>query len=40
MKKKIEDFKIGDYVKVKNGVLDLEEERYELEDWQGRISEK
>ena len=37
MKKKIEDFKIGDYVKVKNGVLDPEEEKYELEDLQGKV---
>lgn len=37
MKKKIEDFKIGDYVKGKNGVLDPEEEKYKLEDWQGKI---
>lgn len=37
MKKKIQEFKIGNYVKVKKGVMNSEEEKYELEDWQGKI---
>lgn len=37
MKNKEIDFKIGDYVKVKKGILDSEEGKYNLEDWQGKI---
>lgn len=37
MKNKIETFKIGDYVKVKKGILDPDEGKYNLEDWQGKI---
>ena len=31
------DFKIGDYVKVQKGVLDPDNSKYSIEDWQGRI---
>lgn len=37
MNNKKVDFKIGDYVKVKKGILDPDEGKYNLEDWQGKI---
>ena len=37
MKNKIVDFKIGDYVKVKKGILEPQEGKYNLQDWQGKI---
>ena len=37
MKKKRLEFEIGDYVKVKKGVLDPENEVHCIEDWQGKI---
>ena len=37
MKNKIVNLKIGDYVKVKKGILDPDEGKYNLEDWQGKI---
>lgn len=33
-------FKIGDYVKVRKGVLDPDNEEYCIEDWQGEIIEE
>ena len=32
-------FKIGDFVKIKDGVLDAEEEKYDLGGWQGHITD-
>ena len=37
MKNKMVNFKIGDYVKVKKGILEPQEGKYNLEDWQGEI---
>jgi hypothetical protein len=37
MNNKRVDFKIGDYVKVKKGVLDPDNDEYRIEDWQGII---
>ena len=38
MKKKSIGFKIGDYVKVKKGILDPENEAHCIENWQGKIT--
>lgn len=35
MKNKSVDLKVGDYVKVKKGVLDPDNAEYIIEDWQG-----
>ncbi|MBW9158037.1 hypothetical protein [Clostridium tagluense] len=37
MNNKRVDFKIGDYVKVKKGVLEPENAKYRIGDWQGII---